>query len=123
MPKVALVTRPTNLATARALAAHSRDVIARNAPLTLSVGARGSDLVVATSDDYRHVVETGGRLGSQPGFTEAMGSVPDRVAFAAYVNLADIVPLLSHGQRDLDRLAGLGIWASSDKFQLRLVVR
>src|SRR3954452_234223 len=122
MPKVALVTRPANLTTARALAEHSRDVIGRNTPVQLSVGARGSDLVLATTDDYRRAVETGGRLGAQPGFTQAMGDVPDRVAFAAYVNLADVVPLLSHGQRDVDRLAGLGIWASSDKFQLRLVV-
>jgi len=122
LPKVAVVTRPANLATARALAEHSRDVIARNAPVQLSVGARGSDLVLASTDDYRRAVETGGRLGTQPGFTEAMGDVPDRVTFAAYANLAVIVPLLSHGQRDLDRLAGLGIWASSDKFQLRVVV-
>src|SRR5206468_915277 len=117
-----LVTTPANLAAARALAEHSRDVIGRTTPLQLSVGARGSNLVLATSDDYRSAVEAGGHLGSQSGFTQAMGSVPDKVSFAAYVNLADIVPLFSHGQRDLDRLAGLGIWASSDKFQLRLVV-
>ena len=122
LPKVALVTRPTNIATARALAEHARDVIARNAPLQLSVGARGSDLVVATSDAYRDVVAAGGHLGGQPGFTEAMGRLPSQIGFAAYVNLGDIVPLFSHGQRDLDRLAGFGMWASSDKFQVRLVV-
>jgi len=122
LPKVALITTPANLAAARALAEHSRDVIGRTTPLQLSVGARGSNLVLATSDDYRGVIEAGGHLGSQSGFTQAMGSVPDKVSFAAYVNLADIVPLFSHGQRDLDRLAGLGIWASSEKFQLRLVV-
>src|SRR3954447_6615275 len=66
MPKVALVTRPANLATARALAEHSRDVIGRNTPVQLSVGARGSDLVLATTDDYRRAVETGGGAGGRP---------------------------------------------------------
>jgi len=122
MPKIALVTRPTNLSAADALAEHSLEVLSRNAPVPLSIGTRGSNLVVATTDDYRSQVEIGGHLGAQPGFTAAMGSVPDRVSFAAYVDLGNIVPLFSHGQRDLDKLAGLGIWASSDKFQLRVVV-
>ena len=127
VPRIALVTRPADLAAARALAEHARDVIAHNAPLQLAVGSRGgTDLVVASDEVYRAAVEAGGHLGSQPGFTEAMGTLPDRLGFAAYVNLADIVPLFSHGQRDLDRLAGLGIWTgqvgSGQRMQLRLVV-
>ena len=126
LPKVALVTRPANLSDARALAEHSREVITRSVPIPLSVGSRASDLVVATSDAYRSTVEAGGHLGGESGFTDAMGTLPDTVGFAAYVNLADIVPLFSHGQPDLDRLSGLGIWTgrvgSGDRLQLRLVV-
>jgi hypothetical protein len=48
------------------------------------------------------------------------------VAFAAYVDLADILPLVSHGKPDLDHLQALGLWvgqvAGGQRFQVRLVV-
>jgi hypothetical protein len=127
LPNVALVTRPEDLAAARALAEHSRDVIAQNNGFALAVGTTGHDLVVASSPTYEHVVESGGHLGSQARFAAAMGTLPDQVGFAAYVDLADIMPLVGHGQRDLDHLDALGVWAgrvgNDERLQLRLVVR
>jgi hypothetical protein len=126
LPNIALVTRPADLAAARALAEHSRDVIAQNTGVTAAVGTTGSDLVVATSAGYESTVETGGHLGTQSRFAAAMGTLPDQVAFAAYVDLADILPLFSHGKPDLEHLQALGLWVGrvgdGERFQARLVV-
>ena len=127
LPNIALVTRPADLAAARTLAQHSRDVIAQHTGVAAAVGTNGSDLVVASSLGYEQTVEAGGSLGSQPRFAAAMGTLPDQVGFAAYVDLADVLPLLSHGQRDLDHLDALGLWVgrvgNDQRFQARLVVR
>ena len=128
LPNIALVTRPADLATARALAQHSRDVIAQHTGVTAAVGASGSDLVVASNPSYENTVEAGGQLGSQPRFVAAMGALPDQVGFAAYVDLADVLPLLSHGNnKDVDHLDAFGLWVgrvgNDQRFQARLVVR
>jgi hypothetical protein len=126
LPNIALVTRPAELATARALAEHSRDVIAQHTGVSIAVGSTNSDLVVASTLGYETVVETGGHLGTQRRFGAAMGSLPDEVAFAAYVDLADVMPLLGHGNKDLAHLQALGVWVGrvggDERFQARLVV-
>ena len=126
LPNIALVTRPANLAAARALAEHSRDVIAQHTGVTAAVGATGTDLVVASSLGYETTVEAGGHLGAQPRFAAAMGDLPDEVGFAAYVDLADVMPLLGHGNKDLDHLDAFGLWVgrvgNDERFQARLVV-
>jgi hypothetical protein len=127
LPNIALVTRPADLSAARALAEHSRGVIEGNTGLGLAVGTTGSDLVVASDSAYAGLVETGGRLGSQARFTQAMGDLPDQVEFAAYVDLADVLPLIAHGQPDVDHLDAVGMWTGrvggEDRIQFRLVVR
>ena len=126
LPNVALVSRPSDLAAARTLAEHSRDIIAQNTGVAAAVGATSSDLVVATNATYESTVEAGGHLGAQARFAAAMGALPDQVAFAAYVDLADILPLVSHGKPDLDHLQALGLWvgrvSDGERFQVRLVV-
>lgn len=126
-PNIALVTKPADLAAARAIAEHSRDVVAHSAGLQLAVDSTGSELVVANNTAYATLVRTGGHLGSQARFTQAMGDVPDTVSFAVYVDLADVLPLIAHGQRDADHFDSVGMWAgrvgNEDRMQLRLVVR
>ena len=126
LPNLALVTRPENLAAARTLAEHSRDVIAQHTGVAVAVGGTASDLVVASNLGYETTVENGGHLGNQARFTAAMGALPDQVAFAAYVDLADVVPLLGHGNKDVDRLDAVGLWvgrvSNDERFQARLVV-
>ena len=127
LPDIALLTRPADLSTARALAEHSRDVIAQHTGIAAAVGASADDLIVATNSGYEQTVEAGGQLGSQPRFAAAMGALPDQVGFAAYVDLADVMPLLSHGNKDLDHLDAFGLWVgrvgNDERFQARLVVR
>jgi hypothetical protein len=126
LPNLALVTRPAQLAAARALAEHSRDVIAQHTGVSIAVGSTSSDLVVASNLGYETAIETGGHLGTQPRFAAAMGALPDELAFAAYVDLADVVPLLGHGNKDLAHLQAIGVWAgrvgNDERFQARLVV-
>ena len=126
LPNIALVSRPADLAAARALAEHSRDVIAQHTGVAAAVGATGSDLVVATNLGYESAVEAGGHLGTQSRFAAAMGSLPADVGFAAYVDLADIVPLLGHGNKDVDHLDAFGFWVgrvgNDERLQARLVV-
>ena len=126
LPNIALVTRPADLAAARALAEHSRDVIAQHTGIAAAVGATGTDLVLASSLGYESTVEAGGHLGAQPRFNAAMGTLPDQVGFAAYVDLADVMPLVDHGNKDLEHLDALGVWAgrvgNDERFQARLVV-
>src|SRR5437868_2287054 len=126
LPNLALVTRPADVAAARALAEHSRDVIAQHTGVAAAVGSAASDLVIASSSGYENTVETGGHLGAQARFTAAMGTLPEQVAFAAYVDLADVMPLIAHGKPDLDHLSAFGLWVgrvgNDERFQARLVV-
>jgi hypothetical protein len=127
LPNLAVVSHPADVSGARTLAEHARDVLATETGVHVTVGATGSDLVVASNGDYAALVTAGGHLGAQSRFATAMGSLPDQVGFAAYVDLADVLPLLSHGQRDLDHLDALGIWTgqvgSDELMQVRLVVK
>jgi hypothetical protein len=126
LPNLALVTRPADVSAARALAEHSRDVIAQHTGVAAAVGATGSDLIVASTSGYESTLEAGGHLGTQSRFAAAMGTLPDQVAFAAYVDLADVLPLLAHGKPDLNHLSALGVWigrvGDDERFQARLVV-
>lgn len=126
-PNIALVTRPADLSAARAIAEHSRDVISHSAGLDLAVDTAGTDLVVASNSAYATLVRTGGHLGTQARFTQAMGELPDKVGFAVYVDLADVLPLIAHGQRDADHFDSVGFWTgrvgNEDRMQFRLVVR
>jgi hypothetical protein len=127
LPNLAVVSHPAVFSGARTLAEHARDVLAAATGVHVTVGATGSDLVVASNGDYAALVTAGGHLGAQSRFAAALGSLPDQVGFAAYVDLADVLPLLSHGQRDLDHLDALGIWTgqvgSDELMQVRLVVK
>jgi len=126
LPNVGFRSHPVDVSRASAVADHARGVIAHSTGMGLSVQPAGRDLVVATSPDYAASLASSGSLGGQARFRQAMGSLPGRVGFAAYVDLADIVPLFSHGQPDADHLDAVGMWAgrvgSDDRFQLRLVV-
>jgi hypothetical protein len=126
LPNIGLRSHPADVGQASAVADRVRGVIAHSTGMDLSVQPAGSDLVVATNPDYAGALAAGGNLGAQSRFAQAMGTLPDRVGFAAYVDLADIVPLFSHGQRDADHLDALGMWSGRsggiDRLQVRLVV-
>lgn len=125
-PNIALRSRPADVSAAQAVAEKARAAIADSAHLQLAIRTAGSDLVVATSGDYADAVAGDGGLGASPSFQAAMGDMPTDVAFAAYADLSKILPLFDHGQRDLEHLKAIGLWAGSvgadEVAQLRLVV-
>lgn len=126
LPNVAIRSEPANLAAAKAVAAHSSAVIASHVGLQLAVSSAGNDLVVATNPSYADAIATGGHLGTQSRFAQAMGQLPDHIGFAAYVDLGDILPLFSHGDPNAAHFKAAGFWVGDDSHgelvQLRLVV-
>ena len=126
LPNIAVRSRPADVSAAEAVAEKLRAAVDNSAHLDLAVRTSGSDLVVATSGDYADAVAGSGDLGSSPHFTDAMGDMPTGVAFAAYADLSKLLPLFDHGQRDLNHLEAVGVWAGSvgndQVAQLRLVV-
>jgi hypothetical protein len=126
-PKVAVRSHPADLAHALTLANRLAGALTHHTGLGLSVTTTGGDLVIATGSGYARQIVSGGSLGSQPGFREAMGTLPAAVNDAGYLDFARIAALL-HGPAPavLDHLKFLGFWGTVDGSaltgQFRLVV-
>ncbi|HET7530352.1 MAG TPA: hypothetical protein VFJ98_05270 [Mycobacteriales bacterium] len=128
VPKVALRTHPADLSAAERVMSRVQGKVAAATGLQLAVEPSGDDLVVATSQDYEHAVEQEGSLADQALARLALGSVPDAVASAGYVDLSKILPLLGSGiPRDVQALKAIGFWTAAPSggvqlSQLRVVV-
>lgn len=127
LPNIAIRSKPADLAAAEQVARRVSSVLQSHAGPPLSVTGAGSDLVVATSPDYADAIAHRSGLGNDVRFKTAMGSLPESLSFAAYVDLGDILPLFVHGNAVAQHFDSVGIWASRsgdvDLLQARLVAR
>jgi hypothetical protein len=126
VPKVAVRTHPADLSAARAVLDKVQTHLGVTSTFPLAVDTSGDDLVLATSSDYVNDVEQSGSLGEQARVQLALGSLPDAVEAAGYVDLSKILPLLGSLPRDVQALKAIGFWTALDngvqQSQLRVVV-
>jgi len=118
LPDVALRTHPGDLEDAAGVVGRLQSRLGADGGPQLASRVSGDDLVLATSDDYAGAVagDAAGRkdLAADERFGLAMGSVPDAVVTAGYVDLSRIWPLLGATGSDAEHLAAVGFWTGRD---------
>jgi hypothetical protein len=126
VPKVAVRTHPGDLSAAQLVLDKVQTRLGVMSDFPLAVDTSGDDLVLATSSDYAHDVEQTGSFGDEAQVQLALGSLPDAVEAAGYVDLSKVLPLLGSLPRDVQALKAIGFWTTQEggvqQAQLRIVV-
>jgi len=125
-PKIGVRSKPADVNAAADVVTKLRNRLA-GTNVELAELPVGGDFVLATSEDYADDLAKSGSLGKNARFADAMDGMPGSVQFAAYVDLAAILPLATHGMvPQLDHLTALGVWSANvggdQKTSIRLIV-
>jgi len=110
-PKIGLRSKPADTNAAADVVSKLRNTFG-DTGIDLAERVDGGEFVVATTDDYAAALAKPGTLGTVERFADAMHGMPSSVAFAAYVDLGAMLPLITKGRApQFDHLQALGVWS------------